>query len=129
MSKDKEKQKQNIIELLGVSEEEAEEILACDKAIDKGERTYFDLTPEEEKQAKKFANVGAKTVATKQKKVTHKTNDAKLEIVSQLVTFLSENCDLDIENLEIVNKERLIHFKFGENEYDLTLIQKRKAKN
>lgn len=127
MNKDKDNQKQKIMELLGVSEEEALEILACDKAIDKGERTYFDLSPEEEKQAKKFANADTKKKTAK--RVTHKTNEAKLEIIAAISAFLSENCELDIENLEIVNKERLIHFAFGENEYDLTLIQKRKAKN
>ena len=34
---------------LGFSEEEIKDIIATDEAIDKGERVYFDLSPEKEK--------------------------------------------------------------------------------
>ena len=39
---------------LGFSEEEIKDIIATDEAIDKGERVYFDLDPEKEKEAKKY---------------------------------------------------------------------------
>ena len=50
-------QKERIMRILKVSEEEADEILEYDKRIDRGERVEYDLPPELEKMAKKFANV------------------------------------------------------------------------
>jgi hypothetical protein len=38
------------------------------------------------------------------------------------------NDEISAENLEILNKERQIFFKCGENDYELTLTQKRKPK-
>lgn len=55
-----ETQKERIMRVLDVSAEEADEILKADKAIDRGERVPFDLSPEKEKLAKKFANVDTK---------------------------------------------------------------------
>ena len=43
-------QKERIMRSLGVSEAEAEEIIAFDKAIDRGERTEYDLDPKKEKE-------------------------------------------------------------------------------
>ena len=40
---------------LGMTEEEIEDILRCDKEIDRGKRMDFDLDPETEKMAKKYA--------------------------------------------------------------------------
>ena len=48
-----ESQRDRIMRLLKVSSAEADEILASDRAIDRGERTEFDLSPEQEKLAKK----------------------------------------------------------------------------
>lgn len=45
----KDNQKERIMHYLKVSAEEAEEIIAADKAIDRGERMDFDLSPEQEK--------------------------------------------------------------------------------
>ena len=50
-----ETQVQKFMRLLDCSEEEARQIIADDKAIDKGERMSFDLDPEKEKEAKKMA--------------------------------------------------------------------------
>ena len=48
------------MEKLGFSKEEIEDIIKTDEAIDKGEKVYFDLSPEKEKEAKKFAKSGGK---------------------------------------------------------------------
>ena len=40
---------------LGVTQAEAEEIYEFDKAIDRGERTQYDLDPQKEKEAKAAA--------------------------------------------------------------------------
>ena len=59
-----ETQKERIMRSLGVSAEEAEAIMAEDKAIDRGERMDFDLSPEAEKAAKKQRTVAVHTTET-----------------------------------------------------------------
>ena len=130
-----ETQKERIMRVLDVSAEEADEILKADKAIDRGERVSFDLSPEKEKLAKKFANVDTK----QRKKPTvynldargkaRKENPTKALIIAELAKFLTENSENACEMVEITNKERQIAFKIGENAYELTLVQKRKPKS
>ena len=130
-----EPQKDRIMRVLDASAAEADEILKADKAIDRGERVSFDLSPEQEKIAKKFANVDTK----KRKKPTvynldargkaRKENPTKASIIAELAKFLTENSENACEMVEITNKERQIAFKIGENAYELTLVQKRKPKS
>ena len=113
---------------LGCSEAEAKDIVDCDKAIDKGGRVYFDLSPEEEKEAKKFINVKDKkkpTVYDFSKKRERKPNEEKGELIANLFDYITS---LGLENPKITNKERQIAFSVGENDYELTLVQKRKKK-
>jgi hypothetical protein len=110
---------------LKCTREEAIEIIECDKAIDKGERVYFDLDKDAEKQAKKWANVSEKTKKTERKAPVRKENTTKSGIIAEISAFLTEK---GYEMVEITNKERQIAFKIGENDYELTLVQKRKPK-
>lgn len=122
-------QKEKIMKNLGVSAEEADEILMADKQIDRGERVAFDLDPQKEKEAKKMANTHTRTVYnfdTKNRK--RKENPTKGGIIAELFEFLKEKSEMSCENVEITNKERQIAFKVGENAYELTLVQKRKPK-
>lgn len=129
--KDNRKSVENLMALLNCTEAEAKDILKTDKEIDQGKRVYFDLSPEKEKEAKRFANsTEKKKPANYQfKKRERKENTTKAEIIAQIATFLMENEELSLENVEIINKERQIIFKCGEESFDLTLIQKRKPKN
>ena len=124
-------QKERIMKALGVSEAEAEEIIAYDKAIDRGERGEYDLTPEQEKEAKKFANVKEHKRPTVYKfdKLPRKENTTKKGIIDELFKFLQENTDTAYENVNILNKERQIAFTVGADTFELTLVQKRKPKN
>ena len=127
-----ENQKEKLIRTLGCTEEEALDIIASDKAIDQGKRVEFDLDPEREKMAKKMANVGTKKPTvykfdTKEKK--RKENPTKAGIIAELAKFLEENSENACENVEITNKERQIAFKIGENDFELTLVQKRAKKS
>ena len=110
---------------LKCTREEATEIIECDKAIDKGERVYFDLDKDAEKQAKKWANVREKTKKTKRKAPVRKENATKSAIIAEISAFLTEK---GYEMVEITNKERQIAFKVNENDYEFTLVQKRKPK-
>lgn len=128
-----ETQKEKIMRILGVDEAGADEILAADKAIDRGERMDFDLDPETEKMAKKMANVGTRKKPTvynfDTSKRQRKENPTKAGIIAELAKFLTEQSENACENVNITNKERQIAFTVGENSYELTLVQKRKPKN
>ena len=116
---------ERIMNGLKCSKEEAHKILECEKAIDRGERMPFDLDPETEKQAKKFANVGTRATDGKKTERKRKENPTKATIIAEIARFLTEN---GYENVEITNKERQIALKSGENSFELTLVQKRKPK-
>lgn len=125
-----ETQKHKLMRILGCTAEEADDIIATDKMIDQGQRTPYDLDPEREKMAKKFANAREKrkpTVYQFQKR-ERKANPTKGGIIAELAKFLEENSEFAVENVEIVNKERQIAFRVGENAFEITLTQKRKPK-
>ena len=120
---------------LGMTDAEISDVIASDNAIDKGEKMPFDLTPEQEKEAKKYTKAGTRKAPTVYKmdntdgKRSRKENPTKAGIIAELAKFLTENSENACEMVEITNKERQIAFKIGENAYELTLVQKRKPKN
>ena len=127
-----ENQQEKLMRVLGCTEEEALDIISNDKAIDQGKRVDFDLDPEREKMAKKMANTGTKRPTvynfdTKGK--IRKENPIKAGVIARLAKFLEENSENACENVEITNKERQIAFKIGENDFELTLVQKRAKKS
>lgn len=130
MNKDEE-QLHRIMSGLKCSEEDAKEILAYDKAIDKGEKTAYDLPQDKLEIARKFAHTGTRKQPTLYKftKRERKPNATKAGIIAELFTFLTENSDFAVENAEITNKERQITFHISEDSFELTLVQKRKPKN
>lgn len=123
-----ETQKEKLMRILDLTAEQAEQLIADDKAVDRGEKMDFDLTPEQQKVAKKMTNTVAKkapTVYKFDKRKNTKENTPKANLIADLAEFLKEKGYLDVE---IVNAERQIAFKNEENSFELTLIQKRKAK-
>lgn len=120
-----ESQIERIMNGLRCSREEAEQILADDKAIDRGERMSFDLDKETEKQAKKWANTGTRQTTSEKTERKRKENPTKATIIAEIANFLTEK---GYEMVEITNKERQIALKVGENAFELTLIQKRQPK-
>ena len=122
--------------VLKISREEAEELVAEDERIDK--MTMGELKAEmgEEHWAvmKEMTKTGerktAKTGKTAQKTPTtykfdtkkHKKDDEKEDFLVKLAEFLPNLA----ENVEIVNPNREISFKIGENSYSLTLTKHRK---
>ena len=121
-----ETQIERIMKNLKCSRAEAEEILAEDKKIDRGERVAFDLSAEEHRKAMKNANAGTRTA--KEGKTARKApeNPTKEGVITAISNFLTEN---GYNSVEITNKTRQIAFKIGEDAYELTLIAKRKPKN
>lgn len=114
---------------LGLTEEEIAEVLADDKKVDRGEKLW-ELTDEQKKVAKAMTVSDTKTkkaptVYKFEKKTNRKENTTKSAIIAEIANFLTEK---GYDLVEITNKERQIAFKVGENDYELTLVQKRKPK-
>ena len=110
---------------LGCTEEEALQLIQDDKDIDRGIRKDFDLSPEDEKKAKKWANVSSRNTENDKPHTKQRENPTKEGIIEDLFKFLCEN---GYETPQITNKTRQIAFKMGENSFELTLVQKNKKK-
>lgn len=123
-----------LMHILDCTEEEAKQIIADDKAIDRGEKMPFDLDADKEKIAKQYTKTGTRKAPTVYKldneggKRSRKENPTKAGIIAELAKFLEEQSENACVNIEITNKERQIAFAIGENNYELTLVQKRKPK-
>ena len=123
-----ETQTERIMRSLNVSAEEADEIIAYDKAVDHGEKTPYDLSPDKEKETRKYRQADRKPTVYKFTQRERKPNPTKEGIVAEIAQFLTENSGFAMENVEITNKNREISFAVGEDSFTLTLVQKRRAK-
>ena len=114
-----------LMKKLGCTEDEALDLIAYDKAVDKGQKTQYDLTDEQKKveKAMKNSDVHAKT---EQKVTKTKENPKKEGIITGLAEFLA---DFGADTVEITNKTREITFKIGEDAYKLALTATRKPKS
>lgn len=117
------------MKVLDIPEAEAIQLVMDDKAVDKGKK-LFELSAEQKKVAKKYAGTGTKkrTVYKFDTAKKKKENPVKQKIIAEIGRFLNENSEICAEMVQITNAERQIAFKIGENDYELTLVQKRKAK-
>lgn len=121
-------QKESLIkknmEILGVSYEEALEIVEFDEETDKMTMKQLndELTPEQKEAKKQATKTGTRIVTSAKKPRERKADDEKAEIIAKIAEIFGENA-------EIVNKEREICLKIGKNDYSITLTKHRKAKN
>ena len=112
------------MESLDISIAEAVDIIKADKEINQGKRVEFDLSPEEEKAAKKYAN---STEKTQKKPKTRKEDAVKRAFIAETAQFIIENWK-NAENVEVSNPERIISFEFDGEKYEFILQKKRKPK-
>lgn len=119
--------------------DEALDIWAEDNAIDRGEKTDFDLTPEQQKNVKQYIKAKKPPCYSMEnaakKRAPRKPNDEKRDIINKISSSMYSFHQYDegtpaesVENIKIVNAEREITFTIGENEYSLTLTCHRKPK-
>jgi hypothetical protein len=129
LSKEDERKKVALMQL-GMSEQAALDVIDCDHEIDRGIAQEFDLDPETEKMAKKFANATTKKkpLVLENKPRPRKENPTKASIISELAKFLETESENATEEVVVTNKERQIAFRIGEHNYELTLVQKRPPK-
>lgn len=124
----KETQKEAIMRILRCSAEEAEQILADDKEVDRGGKMEWDLSDDEHRKAMKRANATEHKKPTEPVKRERKANPTKREVISGIAEYLAK-CDILTENVAITNPERVIAFEIGDEKFEITLTQKRKPKN
>ena len=115
------------MEALNIPEAEAIQLVMDDKAVDKGEK-LFELSAEQKKVAKKYAGTGTKkqTVYKFDTAKKKKENPVKQKIITEIERFLNENSENNEKKEKITNAERQIFFQTGSNDYELTLVQKKK---
>ena len=103
-----------LMKSLGISREEAIELMEEDKRIDRGEKLY-ELAPELQAGAKKARQADRKKTEVKREK---KAKPEKAEICSAMMDGLRE---LGIEEFEITNAEREFIFHKDGVKYKVTL--------
>lgn len=123
-----------LMKKLGITREEALDLEGYDEDVNKNRKTPYDLT---EEQRKNVMEMNRKRDHKKSgpRKVERKPNELKEALVVALADFLENECEFTLNEeitycdaVEITNKNRMIHFKVGEKEFDLQLIEKRPPK-
>lgn len=121
-------QVKRIMQHLKCSEEEALQIYEDDKKVDRMSMKELKAELGEEVWGvmKEMSKTGTRNMENVKTTRTRKENPTKAGIIAELNQFLTE---IGYDSVNITNKERQIAFKVGENDYELTLVQKRKPKN
>ena len=119
---------QELQKKLDLTEQEAKELVEYDRAVDRNQKTKYDLTTAQEKVAKKMRNPGrAKKQPTvyQFKPKPKKIDLAKENIIKAIESALEE---LGAKSIEITNPSKQIDFAIGEDKYYFSLVRKRKSK-
>lgn len=89
----------------------------------------YDLTPEQNQIARKFAHTG-----TRKKPMTpnltpreRKPNATKGGLTTELADFMQKNSDFDVKNLIIPNKEGKVSFQIGGTWYTWALTEHKRV--
>lgn len=115
---DHEKRVDELVDLLGCSIAEAEEIISADAQIDKGEK-LFEQTADQKQAEKKMRAVGTRTPTVyKLDKRPRKADEDKRKLVELLagaVNMVTENAPT------VTNVERQIDFEFNGRKFRIVL--------
>jgi hypothetical protein len=107
---------------LGISEEEARQVLEDDKRIDRGEK-LFELSAEQEKASKQARQADRKPTVYKLDNTNGKRSKKANEVKAGLIELLSEVVKEQpaCNSLEIVNNEREFVFSWMGTKYKVVL--------
>lgn len=114
-----------LMKQLDITREEALELEGYDDDVNHNRKTKHDLTPEQEKIVQEMNR------KKDHRKYGHvhrerKPNELKIAIMAELADFLREDAQGQVyEDVELTNVSRMLHFRVGEKEFDLQLIEKR----
>lgn len=103
---------------LGISEAEARQLIADDKAIDQGEK-LFELTPEQAKASKSARQVSRTPTTYNFTKRERKADNDKRCLINILASALC--VEDEVTDLEVTNQEREMIFKFGGRKFKIVL--------
>ena len=111
------------MQALKITRAEAEELVADDEAVDRGEPLPWDLNAEQIKNQRKLANANTRKSSGTVKR-TKKENHDKQE----LITCAKDAFSIlpGVSNLTCTNAERTIDFVYNDINYTLTLTAHRK---
>lgn len=117
-----------LMKKLDITREEALDLEGYDDDVEHNRKTEHDLTPEQIKVVQEMnRKVQHKKYGTVHRE--RKPNETKEAIVAELAEFLAEDAQGQAyEDVIVTNKNRMIHFRIGEKEFDLQLIEKRQSK-
>lgn len=108
--------------------DEAIELINYDNAVEGGEETEFDLTPEQQKVVQDM-NRKVEHQSKGKVKRERKPNELKEAIIAEIAEFLTEDAQGQMyEDVAVTNVSRQIAFKVGEKSFELTLVEKRPKK-
>ena len=122
---------ENIMSALQCTEEEARDIVAYDKAVDKADnkekmdKLPYGLPPDKEKVARQYAKVSThkKPVIVQDGPRPRKENATKAEYIQMIAEIFK-----DYEDFTMLNPERMVGFKGGNGKvYTITLTETRNA--
>lgn len=122
-----ETQVQKLMRVLDISEEEALQVIADDKAIDKGEK-LFEQTKEQKAVTKQMTATGTRKTPTIYNFDTTKRERKKDGTKEEFIANLAEYLQTSVENVQILNPSKLISFTIGEDTFELDLKRKRATK-
>jgi seryl-tRNA synthetase len=109
-----ESQEQKLMRVLGITQEEAKEVIKYDSDVDKM------------KVVKQARQADRKPTVYKFTKRERKTDDEKANLIAEIANFLEKFPYFETKSVEIVKEEREISFQVGVNNYSLTLTKHRK---
>lgn len=106
----------NLMVCLGITEQEALQVLEDDKRIDKGEK-LFELT-EEQKANEKQARLTGERVATTKPKREKKVDNQKQNIISTMVGSIINVFGVRVD---VANEEREFEFELNGRKFKVVL--------
>lgn len=108
---------ENIMQLLGCSEEQAKQVIEDDKRIDKGEK-LFELTAEQQTVAKKYRQGDRKPTVYNFNTRERKADNDKRELIALLNATLDEVATCEPT---VTNPERQIDFEYKGRKFRVVL--------
>lgn len=116
---------------LGMTEEEARQVMEDDAKIEHGEKMDFDLTKEQEKNTRQYRQADRKPFIPDLKPRERKPNEAKRKLISMLNDtiidyVIDHGNNVDNHSVEITNPERQIDFVLDGVRYRIVLSAPRK---
>lgn len=115
------KQVKHLMEKLKISEAEAIQVIADDKAIDKGAK-LFELSDDQKKMAKQATNAKRGPTVYQFQKRERKQNTGKRAIMEHLEKAVGEIA----EEINLLNPEREMEFFIDGKKYKIVLSEPRK---